>query len=156
MFHVLSNYFHEKKNGFNLNAYFFPLSCLRWWKTLMTSRIRRGASSILEAKLMQAIATIWKIQLEAKPKVGRKILPQKTELMCGENKNEINIKTLLCTDVYFEKNMNPVSTPYYCTETPDDASAVIMCWLLINYLYLIWPCVLFHTNKMPSLCLEVV
>lgn len=26
----------------------------------MTSRIRRGASSILDARLMQAIATIWK------------------------------------------------------------------------------------------------
>lgn len=43
-----------------IDAYFLPLSCLRWWKTLMTSRIRRGASSILEAKLIHAIATIWK------------------------------------------------------------------------------------------------
>lgn len=51
----------KKENaGFNVDAYFLPLICLRWWKTLMTSRIRRGASSILEAKLIQAIATIWK------------------------------------------------------------------------------------------------
>lgn len=42
------------------HTYFFTLICRKWWKTLMTSRIRRGASSILEARLMQAIATIWK------------------------------------------------------------------------------------------------
>lgn len=47
------------KTRFNVDAYFLPLICLRWWKTLMTSRIRRGASSILEAKLIQAMATIW-------------------------------------------------------------------------------------------------
>lgn len=43
----------------NVDTYFLPLICLRWWKTLMTSRIRRGASSIFEARLIQAIATIW-------------------------------------------------------------------------------------------------
>lgn len=48
------------RTEFNVSAYFLPLICLRWWKTLMTSRIRRGASSILEAKLIQAMATIWR------------------------------------------------------------------------------------------------
>lgn len=51
-------YFPKEKTGFNDDTYFLPLICLRWWKTLMTSRTRLGASSILEAKLMQAIATI--------------------------------------------------------------------------------------------------
>lgn len=41
------------------DTYFFPLSCLRWWKTLITSLIRRGASSILEARFIHAMATIW-------------------------------------------------------------------------------------------------
>lgn len=52
------SYLQNERTRFNISAYFLPLICLRWWKTLMTSRIRRGASSILEAKLIQAMATI--------------------------------------------------------------------------------------------------
>lgn len=59
------NAFHEIKiciktiRPGRVDAYFFPLICRKWWKTLMTSRIRRGASSILEARLIQAMATIY-------------------------------------------------------------------------------------------------
>ena len=55
---------HEHTNSSYLNSslycqqtYFLFLTCLIWWQTLITSRMRRGASSILEAKLTQAIAT---------------------------------------------------------------------------------------------------
>lgn len=60
MFHVTNHnlLFPNEMADFNISTYFLPLICRRWWKTLMTSRIRRGASSILEAKLIHAMATI--------------------------------------------------------------------------------------------------
>lgn len=38
-------------------TYFPALTCFMWLKTLMMSRIRRGASSILLARQMQAMET---------------------------------------------------------------------------------------------------
>lgn len=56
----------------NACTYFLARNCLKWWKTLMTSRIRRGASSILDARLMQAMATIW--EKRKWQKIGRSLI----------------------------------------------------------------------------------
>lgn len=79
--------FPKREDWLSVDAYFLPLICLRWWKTLMTSRIRRGASSILEARLMHAIATIWREDNWCKKFKGRvqwlSDMPSETEHMGG-------------------------------------------------------------------------
>jgi len=39
-------------------TYFWFFTCLMWWNTLMTSRIRRGASSIFDAKHTHPMAVV--------------------------------------------------------------------------------------------------
>lgn len=53
-------------------AHLFPRNWRRWWKTLITSLILRGASSILDARLIQAMATICKRPRGPKTRLRRR------------------------------------------------------------------------------------
>ena len=50
----------KQKKQHDVQTYFLSLTCLIWWKQLITSLIRLGCSSILAARNIAAIAWCWK------------------------------------------------------------------------------------------------
>ena len=78
----------------NYFTYFWPLTCLIWWNTLMTSLIRLGHSSIFEARFTHAMAKTLNWKKKKKKKKQYEFYTQWFSTSKRNNSSNIKFDTL--------------------------------------------------------------